>query len=133
MSEWESSAREVKNMSDKITVYEKPTCTTCRNLSELFRANGVEYERVNYFIDALTEKDLRALLKKANLAPFDVLRAKEPLAKELNLTAETAPDEIVKAIVENPSLLERPIVEVGSRAVLARPVERALELIKAAK
>ncbi len=120
-------------MSDKITVYEKPTCTTCRNLSELFRANGIEYERVDYFIDALTEEKLRALLKKASLAPFDVLRTREPLAKELNLTAETAPDEIIRAIVENPSLLQRPIVEIGNRAVLARPVERALDLIKSAK
>lgn len=120
-------------MQEKITVYEKPTCTTCRNLAELLRANGVEYSRVDYFIDALEEKDLRALLQKANLEPFDVLRAKEPLAKQLNLTAETAPDEIIKAIVANPSLLQRPIVEVGDRAVLARPVERALELINTAK
>ena len=120
-------------MSEKITVYEKPTCTTCRNLSELFRANGVEYERVNYFIDELSEEKLRDLLRKANLSAFDVLRNKEPLAKELNLTAETAPDEIVKAIVENPSLLQRPIVEVGEKAVLARPVERAIELINSAK
>lgn len=118
-------------MAEKITVYEKPACTTCRNLAELLRANGIEYDRVNYFIDALTEKDLRALLQKANLEPFDVLRAKEPLAKELNLTAETAPNEIIKAIVENPNLLQRPIVEVGGRAVLARPVERALDLLKA--
>ena len=116
-------------MSENITVYEKPTCTTCRNLAELLRANGVEYERVNYFIDELTEEKLRALLKKANLSPFDVLRKKEPLAKELNLTEQTAPDEIIKQIIENPSLLQRPIVEVGNRAVLARPVERALELI----
>ncbi len=118
-------------MLEKITVYEKPTCTTCRNLAELLRANGVEYDRVNYFIDALSEKDLRALLEKAKLEPFDVLRAKEPLAKELNLNKETAPNEIIKAIVENPSLLQRPILEVGNRAVLARPVERALELLKA--
>lgn len=117
-------------IGENITVYEKPTCTTCRNLAELLRANGIEYERVNYFIDELTEKKLRALLKKADLTPFDVLRKKEPLVKELNITEETAPDEIIKLIIENPSLLQRPIVEVGGKAVLARPIERALELIK---
>ena len=117
-------------MNETITVYEKPTCTTCRNLAELLRAKGIEYERVNYFIDELTEEKLRALLKKADLTPFDVLRKKEPLAKELNLSEQTAPDEIIKLIVENPNLLQRPIVEVGEKAVLARPVERALELIK---
>jgi arsenate reductase len=117
-------------MREKITVYEKPTCTTCRNLSELFRANGIEYERVNYFIDEMTEEKLRAILRKANLSPFDVLRNKEPLAKQLNLTSETAPDEIVKAIIDNPSLLQRPIVEIGEKAVLARPIERAIDLLK---
>ena len=114
----------------KITVYEKPTCTTCRNLAQLFRENNIEYEKVNYFIDELTEEKLRDLLNKANLTPFEVLRKKEKMFKELNLSTETPQDEIIKAIVENPNLLQRPIVEVGDKAVLARPVEKALELIK---
>ncbi|HEY0427808.1 MAG TPA: ArsC/Spx/MgsR family protein [Pyrinomonadaceae bacterium] len=117
-------------MSGKIIVYEKPTCTTCRNLAQLFRENDIEYENVNYFIDALSEEKLRELLKKANLSPFEVLRRKEPLFKELGLSTETPPDEIIKLIVENPGLLQRPIVEVGDRAILARPVEKALEIIK---
>lgn len=116
-------------MTQKITVYEKPTCTTCRNLATLFRENNVEYENVNYFIDELTEEKLRDLLRKANLSPFEVLRTKEPLSKQLNITKETAPEKIIKLIVENPALLQRPIVEVGDKAVLARPIEKALELI----
>lgn len=120
-------------MPDKITVYEKPTCTTCRNLAELLRANGVEYEKVNYYIDELSEDKLRALLKKANLSPIDVVRKKEPLYKELNVNEDAPPEEIIKLLVENPNLLQRPIVEVGNRAVLARPVERAIELINSAK
>ncbi len=95
----------------------------------MFRENNVEYERVNYFNEPLTEEILRGILKKANLSPFEILRTKEPVYKELNITEETAPDEIIKLIIENPNLLERPIVEVGDRAVLARPIERALELI----
>ena len=116
-------------MAEKITVYEKPTCTTCRNLANLLKENGIGYEKVNYFIEPLTEGKLRELLSKANLSPFDVLRKKEPLVKELNIGDETAPDEVIKLIVENPSILQRPIVEVGDKAVLARPVEKALELI----
>lgn len=116
-------------MSDKITVYEKPTCTTCRNLAELLKENGIGYERVNYYIDPLSEGKLRELLGKADLKAFDVLRKKEPLFKELNISEDTPPDEIIKLIVENPNLLQRPIVEVGEKAVLARPIEKALELI----
>ena len=99
----------------------------------MFRENNVEYERINYFTDALTEEKLRELLEKANLSPFEILRKKEPAFKALALTPETPPDEIIKAIIANPSLLQRPIVEIGDKAVLARPVEKALELIKSAK
>jgi len=96
----------------------------------LFRENNVEYERVNYFNEPLTEEILRGILKKANLSPIEITRTKEPLCKELNIGEATPPDEIIKLIIENPSLLQRPIVEVGDRAVLARPIEKALELIK---
>ena len=120
-------------MAEKITVYEKPTCTTCRNLAMLLKQNGIGYDKVNYFIEPLTEEKLRELLKKANLLPYEVLRTKEALVKELNITNETAPDEIIRLIVENPSILQRPIVEVGNRAVLARPIERAIDLINSAK
>jgi arsenate reductase (glutaredoxin) len=98
----------------------------------LFRENNIDYDKVNYFIEPLTEDKLRDLLKKANLKPFEILRKGESAFKELNLSKDTPDDEIIRAIVENPGLLQRPIVEVGERAVLARPVENALELIKSA-
>ncbi len=91
--------------------------------------NGIGYEKINYYIDVLSEEKLRELLGKANLKPFDILRKKEPLFKELNITEDTPPDEIIKLIIENPNLLQRPIVEVGGKAVLARPIEKAIGLI----
>lgn len=72
------------------------------------------------------------LLKKAGLRPFDVLRKRESAFKELALSPETPDGEVIKAIIEHPGLLERPIVEVGSRAVLARPIEKGIELIREA-
>lgn len=117
-------------MSEKITVYEKPTCTTCRKLNKLFEENGIDYRKVNYFIEPLTEETLRELLKKANLSPFDVLRKAEPVYKELKISEVKDADKLIKLIVENPNLLQRPIVEVGDKAILARPIENALELIK---
>lgn len=99
-------------------------------MAALFRENNIDYEKINYFIEPLTEGKLRDLLKKADLKPFDVLRRGEAIFKELNLSKDSADDEIIRAIVGNPSLLQRPIVEVGERAVLARPIEKALGLIK---
>ena len=96
----------------------------------MFRENNIDFEKVNYFVDELSESKLRDLLRKANLTPFEILRKNDPVFKERNLSPETPPDEIIKLIVKNPGLLQRPIVEVEDRAVLARPTEKALELIK---
>lgn len=96
----------------------------------MFRENNIDFEKVNYFIEPLGEEKLRDLLRKAGLKPFEVVRKNEAAYKELKLSKDTPDEEIIRAIAENPSLLQRPIVEVGERAVLARPAEKALELIK---
>ena len=114
----------------KITVYEKPTCTTCRNLATLFRENGIEYDDVNYFIEPFTYDKLERLIKKTGLTPFDVLRKNEAGVKNRGIDSDTPDAEVIRAMVDDPSIIQRPIVEVGSKAVLARPVEKALEIIK---
>lgn len=96
----------------------------------MFRENNIDFERVNYFNEHLSKEKLRELLKKANLAPFDVLRKGEKMYKELDLSKETDADKLITLIVENPNLLQRPIVEFGDKAILARPVVKALEIIK---
>ena len=114
----------------KITVYEKPTCTTCRNLTKLFIENGVDWDKVNYFIEPFTEEKLTSLLNKTGMRPYDVLRRAEPDFKETGITAESPDADVIAAMVKYPSIIQRPIVEVGSKAVLARPIEKALEIIK---
>jgi len=113
----------------KITVYEKPTCTTCRKLTKLFIENGVDWDKVNYFIEPFDEKKLTALLKKTGLRPYDVLRRAEPEFKGLGITADSHDTDVIAAMVAHPAIIQRPIVEVGDKAVLARPIEKALELI----
>jgi arsenate reductase len=110
----------------ELTVYEKPTCTTCRRLAALLSERGVDFERVNYFIEPLGEDKLRELLRSAGLRPRDVVRMKEPGAAELPLDDDEA---TLQALVERPELLQRPIVERGDRAVLGRPPEKVLELL----
>ena len=112
-------------MSD-LTVYEKPTCTTCRGLARLLTERGIDFDRVNYLLDPLSEDQLRALLQKASLRPRDVVRLNEEGARELPLDDDEA---TLRALVERPELLQRPIVERGDRAVLARPVENVLALL----
>lgn len=96
----------------------------------MFRENNIEFEHVNYFAEPLPAAKLRELFGKAGLSPFDAVRKKEPLYKELNISAATGADELIELIAAHPGLLQRPIVEIGDRAVLARPPEKALELIE---
>jgi arsenate reductase len=112
-----------------LTVYEKPTCTTCKKLDALLRERGVDVEKVDYHVTGLTEDELRGLLTKADLGPRDVLRTREPLVKELALPGDRSDDELIALMVEHPQLVQRPIVVRGDRAVLARPVERVLDLL----
>ena len=111
-------------------MYEKRTCTTCRKLAALLDERGVDFDRVEYHVEGLSEETLRSLLRKAGLSPADVLRRREPLVAELGLDASLpSDDELIALMVEHPVLVQRPIVERGERAVLARPVEKVLELL----
>ena len=60
-------------MSD-LTVYEKPTCTTCRNLFTLLEERGIDFERVNYHVDPLPEERIRELVRKTGGSAADLLR-----------------------------------------------------------
>jgi arsenate reductase len=112
----------------ELTVYEKPTCTTCRKLAALLTERGIDFERVNYHVDPLPEDKIRELLAKAGVPAREVVRTKElgPLGLSLDGASD---DELIAAMVEHPELLQRPIVERGKRAVLARPPDRVLELL----
>ena len=98
-------------------------------MAQLFRENGIDYEKVNYFNDPLTEDKIRALVRKMGVEPYEILRRGEAAFKELGITPETPADEIIKHIAANASILQRPIVERGDRAVLARPATRVLEIL----
>lgn len=95
----------------------------------MFRKQNIDAERVNYFNVPFTIEKLTDLIAKTGLKPFEVLRKGEAISKELNLSKDTPDAEIIKAMVEHPNSLQRPIVEVGEKAILARPIEKALELI----
>lgn len=117
---------------DSLTVYEKPTCSTCRSLAALLEERDIDFDRVNYHVEGISEERLRELLSKAGVPARDFLRTKEPLVAELGLADPGVDeDELIAAMVEHPKIVQRPIVERGDRAVLARPVERVEELLQA--
>ena len=115
----------------RITVYEKPTCSTCRKLHTILTEQGIDFERVNYYVKPLTKDLLRTLLSKAGLEPRDLLRQRAPQYQALGLAdASIPPDRLLELLVQHPDLVQRPIVVKGGRAVLARPAERVRELFE---
>ncbi len=113
-----------------ITIYQKPACTTCRQVFTVLKDAGVDFRSVNYYIDPIPKKKLKDLLRKMGLKPKDILRTKEPVYKTLGLGAgEHSDDELLDLLVRHPDLLQRPIVERGDRAILARPAEKIREIL----
>jgi arsenate reductase (glutaredoxin) len=110
-----------------IVVYEKRTCSTCRKLHDLLTERGIDFDTVEYHVEGLSEPQIRELLAKANIPASAALRMREQGAAELAAAGDE--DAIVAAMAARPELLQRPIVVNGDRAVLARPVERVLEIL----
>ncbi|WHZ14819.1 MAG: uncharacterized protein OJF52_001659 [Nitrospira sp.] len=114
----------------EITIYQKPTCSTCREAVRLLRESGQPFKAINYYEQPFTKSRLKALLKKAGLAPLDVLRTKEDLYKSLKLADKTlSDDEVLDLMVEHPDLIQRPLVEKGDQAMLARPADTIRKLL----
>lgn len=109
---------------DTITIYVKPTCTTCRKVLKILRESEAEFDSINYFEEPLNEKTLTNLVKSLGIPPRDLLRKNESIYKELGLSKKDLTDsEIISLMVEHPNLLQRPIVVKGNNVILARPAE----------
>jgi len=113
-----------------VTIYHKPTCTTCRQAIQVLKDSGKPFRTVNYYEQPFTRAQLKGLLKKAGLSPRDILRTKEDDYKELGLAKKNlSDDELIDLMVTHPDLIQRPIVEKGERAILARPAETVKQLL----
>ena len=114
---------------EKIVVYEKPTCTTCRKTIKMLNEMGVEFDRINYYIKPFSKNKLKALLNKMNMKPSELLRKNEDAFKKLDLkNNDYSEDQILNFMVADHNLIQRPIVEKGAKAVLGRPVEKIKDL-----
>ena len=110
-------------------VYEKRTCTTCRNLAILLEERGIDFDRVDFHVEPLSAGAIRELVGKTGRPARELFRAREPVYAELGLgDRDVDDDEAIALMAEHTELMQRPVVVRGDRAVLARPVERVDEL-----
>lgn len=108
---------------NKLIVYSKNVCSKSQCALEWLQEHGYEYEIREYLEEKPTKKELRELLAKLGMKPFDLFRQKEDLFIKKFKGKNFTDEEWLQLLVENPSLIERPIVVDGYKAVIARPAE----------
>lgn len=118
-------------MTDAVKIYHNPRCSKSRDTLSLLKSNGIEPEVVLYLETPPDAQTIRQLLKMLNMGSArDLMRQKEDLYKSLNLADPQLSEEaLIQAMVENPKLIERPIVVSHGQARIGRPPEQVLEIV----
>ncbi len=106
-----------------IQIFHNPRCRKSREGLALLEQHGVDFEIIKYLDNPPSFEELKAIVKKLNIKPIDLVRTKEAVWKSDFKGKDLTDDEIIKAMVENPKLIERPIVIKDDKAVLGRPAE----------
>ncbi len=101
----------------ELTVYEKRTCTTCRNLARVLEARGIDFDRIDYHVEPLSRDKIAELVRKTGRPARELLRTKEPVFKELSLgkRGELEDDEAIGLMADHQ--LDRILVVDGERLV----------------
>lgn len=113
-----------------VTIYHNPRCSKSRQTLALLEKRGIRPQIVEYLKTPPDAARLETLLALLGLAPRNLMRRKERVYKELGLDDEGLSEAaLIRAMVENPILIERPIVVAGDRAALGRPPEAVLDIL----
>ena len=112
-----------------IKIYHNPRCRKSRETLELIREAGHEPEIIEYLQNPPTESELKELLERMDKEPLEIIRKSEEIFKS-KYKGKTFPDsEWIKIMVENPKLIERPIVVKGKQVILGRPPENVKDIL----
>ncbi|MCP4934030.1 MAG: arsenate reductase (glutaredoxin) [bacterium] len=113
-----------------VKIYHNPRCSTCRQTMTLLDENGVEPEVIEYLETPPSEAELKEILDMLGIKPRDLMRKKEKIYKELELSDESLPDHaLIMAMVNHPHLIERPIVVKDGKAAVGRPPKLVLDIL----
>ena len=113
-----------------VTIYHNPRCSKSRAALALLEEKGVVLDVIEYLKTPPSKAEMKRILKGLGMEPRDLMRKKEAPYKELNLADETlGRDALITAMVENPVLIERPIVEQDGKYALGRPPENVLGVL----
>ena len=114
----------------KASIYHNPMCGTSRKTLAILEESGADVKVIEYLKTPPSREELRRLYDRAGIRPSEGLRAREGLARDLDLASGRVSEEaILEAMVENPILIERPIVETDKGVRLCRPQDKVREIL----
>lgn len=118
-------------MTDAVKIYHNPRCSKSRDTLSLLKSNGVDPEVVLYLETPPDAQTLHQLLQMLEMGSArELMRQKEDLYKSLNLgDANVSEERLIQAMVDNPKLIERPIVVANGKARIGRPPEAVLDIL----
>ena len=113
-----------------LTIFHNPRCSKSRQTLSIIQERGLELNVVEYLKNPPSKTEIKIILKKLGIRPIDLMRKGEALFKEKNLNDPNISDEyLIDCMVENPILIERPIVIRNEKAIIGRPPERVIEIL----
>lgn len=123
------AAIRIKFMSE-LTIYHNPACSKSRETLALIKASGLEPRIVEYLKTPPSEAELSAIVRKLGIKPLELVRRNEQIFKDKFAGRKLGDKEWIKAMIEHPILMQRPIVVRGEAAVIGRPPEDVKPLLK---
>ncbi len=117
--------------SMKVTIYHNPRCSKSRQTLALLEEHDIDIEIIEYFKTPLDQKKLKNIIKLLNIPAADLLRKKESTFEESGIANKLDDEEaVIQAMIDNPVLIERPIVIANNKAAIGRPPENVLDILK---
>ncbi len=113
-----------------IQIYHNSRCGKSRNCLTFLEKSNLEFETINYLVDSPTYKELVEIINKLNIKPLELIRQKEKIWIDNFKSKNLSEKEIIQAMVENPILIERPILVDGNRAIIARETHKIEDFLK---
>lgn len=121
-------------MADDVRLFHNPRCSKSRQALALLEERGAPVEVVRYLDEPPTRHELEVLLDQLDDEPAALVRTGDAAFRDAGLKADdlTSRDRVLDVLETHPALLQRPVVVHGGRAVIARPPERAIDLLDGA-
>ena len=116
-----------------MNVYHNPSCSKSRICLDELTSKDMTFDVIHYLKNPLNRAELTSLLKKLDMNPSELVRKNEVIFKEAAKIKELTEEEILQLMLDYPKLIERPIVEVDGKAIVARPIERLAAFLTSIK